>query len=224
MSAGTHSCDFLIESRLDETGAVLYGTLAEVEEIVSEQVWPTFFETSVFKQLQQSYLWDESAQNRLIHLFDKQFGETSVVLCWKLEQVLNDMLVTRDPFLNLIPKAPVASEPPQLKRARELKNLRAEIEADLERNGLSTVQIKEKRAQNPEYDRLFKEMQSPQTAVNNLPEFSQELNDFAFAYNASTRASMNLVGGVRRVGGVPYGSDTFEKMLERASALGLIRG
>ena len=47
MPAGTHSCDLLIENRLDETGAVVYGTAQEVEELVAEQVWPTFFETSV---------------------------------------------------------------------------------------------------------------------------------------------------------------------------------
>ena len=224
MSAGSHACDVLLESRLDENGAVVYGTQEEADEIIAEQVWPTFFETSVFKQLQRSFLWDESAQNRLIALFDKHFGETSIVLCWKLEQILNDMLAIRDPFLNPIPKAPAAPEPPQLKKARELKNLRAEIEADLERNGLSTAQIREKRRVNPEYDRVFKEMQTLQAAEDLLPAFSQEINDFAVAYNSATRESMNLVGGVRRVGGVPYGSDTFEKMLEKASALGLIRG
>src|ERR1700678_521281 len=224
MSAGSHACDVLIESRLDGNGNVIYGTSEEVEEIVSEQVWPIFFESSVFKQLQQSYLWDESAQNRLIQLFDKQFGETGIVLCWKLEQVLNDMLAIRDPFLNPIPQAPVALEPPQLRKAREMKNLRAEVDADLERGGISVDAIKEKCRTNPDYARAYREVMYPKASVATLPEFSQELNDFAIAYNASTRASMNLVGGVRRVGGVPYGSDTFEKMLERASALGLIRG
>ena len=120
---GSHTCDVLIESRIDENQQVIYGTLEEIEELIAEQVWPTFFETSVFKQLQRSYLWDESAQNRLIALFDKQFGESGIVMCWKLEQVLNDMLAIRDPFLNPIPQAPVAPEPPQLKRARELKIL-----------------------------------------------------------------------------------------------------
>ena len=224
MSAGSHACDVLIEGRLDETGSVIYGTPEEVEELVVSDVWPTFFETSVFKQLQESYLWDESAQQRLIALFDKQFGETSIVLCWKLEQVLNDMLVTRDPFLNRIPQEPAAPEPPQLRKAREMKNLRAEVDADLERGGISVDAIKEKCRTNPDYARAYREVMYPKASVATLPEFSQELNDFAIAYNASTRASMNLVGGVRRVGGVPYGSDTFEKMLERASALGLIRG
>lgn len=223
MPAGTHSCDALIESRLDENGQVIYGTLEEVEELVAEQVWPTFFETSVFKQLQRSFLWDESAQNRLIALFDKQFGETGIVLCWKLEQVLNDMLAIRDPFLNPIPQAPVAPEPPQLKRARELKNLRAEIEADLERNGLSTVQIRNKRRANPEYDRMFKEMQRPQALEDLLPAFSQEINDFAVSYNTTPAASLKKVGGVYRLNDVPYGEDKFFKLLDAAQEVGLVR-
>ena len=144
------------------------------------------------------------------------------MLCWKLEQVLNDMLVMRDPFLNPIPQARVAPEPPQLRRARELKNLRTEVEADIERNsGVSLDAIKEKRRKNPDYARAYREVMYPQAPETTLPAFSQELNDFAIAYNSATRESMNLVGGFRHVGGIRYGTDTFEKMLEQASAHGL---
>ena len=222
---GSHACDVLLANRLDEAGNVVYGTQQEADEIITEQVWPTFFETNLFKQLQASYLWDESAQNRLIALFDKRFGEDSIVMCWKLEGVLGDMLATRDPALHVIPVAPPAPEPPQLKRARELKELRAEVERDVERlSGVSVEEIKAKRKLNADYNRAYNEVMRPKAPETTLPPFSQELNDFALAYNNSTMDSMKLVGGMRRVGEMRYGSDTFEKMLEQASAYGLIRG
>jgi hypothetical protein len=221
---GSHACDVLLESRL-ENGKVVYGTQQEADEIITEQVWPTFFETNLFKQLQASYLWDESAQNRLIALFDKRFGEDSIVMCWKLEEVLGDMLSVHDPALHVIPVAPPAPEPPQLKRARELKELRAEVERDVERlSGVSVEEIKAKRKLNADYNRAYNEVMRPKAPESTLPPFSQELNDFALAYNSATRESLNLVGGVRRVGGIAYGSDAFERMLKQASDYGLIRG
>jgi hypothetical protein len=219
---GSHACDVLLESRLDETGKVIYGTQEEAEEIIVEQVWPTFFGTALFAKLTDSFLWDDSAQHRLIALFDKRFGESGIVTCWKLEEILGDMLTTRDPALHVIPQAP---EPPQLREARERKNLRAEVEADVARDsGTSVEEIKRKRKTNPDYARAYKEVMHPAAPETTLPPFSQELNDFAIAYNNSTLESMKLVGGMRRVGEMRYGSDTFEKMLEQASAYGLIRG
>jgi hypothetical protein len=222
---GSHACDVLLATHLDESGKIVYGTAEDVDQIIVEQVWPTFFGTALFEKLQASYLWDESAQNRLIALFDKRFGESSIVTCWKLEEVLGDMLATRDPALHVIPRAPVAPEPPQLREARERKNLRAEVEADVARDsGTSVEEIKQKRKNKPGYAAAYKEVMYPAAPESTLPAFSQELNDFAIAYNNSTLESMKLVGGMRRVGEMRYGSDTFEKMLEQASAYGLIRG
>lgn len=222
---GSHACDVLLENRLDENGAVIYGTQEEADEIIAEQVWPTFFGTSLFLQLTASFLWDESAQNRLIALFDKRFGETSIVTCWKLEEVLGDMLRTRDPALTPIPEEPAAPEPPQLKASREQKQLRLEVERDIERDsGVSLDAIRSKRKLSADYNRAYNEVMYPKAPESTLPEFSQELNDFAIAFNAATRESLNLVGGFRTVGGIRYGSDTFEKMLAQASAYGLIRG
>ena len=112
-----------------------------------------------------------------------------------------------------------------MKASREQKQLRLEVERDIERDsGVSLDVIKSKRKLSADYNRAYNEVMYPKAPETTLPPFSQELNDFAVAYNNSTIESMKLIGGTRRVGETRYGSDTFEKMLEQASALGLIRG
>lgn len=224
MPAGSHACDLLLEQRLDENDQVIYGTPAEADELVLEEVYPAFYRSPAFQRFTEVYLWDDAAMDRLLALYGKRFGDT-YARCYRLEEIITDLLLTRDPALHLIPEEPVAPEPPQLKRARELKNLRAEVEADIERNsGISVDEIKAKRKLSADYNRVYNEVMRPQAPESTLPEFSQELNDFAIAFNAATRESLNLVGGFRTVGGIRYGSDTFEKMLAQASAYGLIRG
>jgi hypothetical protein len=221
-----HACDALVENRIDQTGAVVYGTQEELNEIVNENVWPTFFDTPVFQKFQESFLWDESAQERVVELYASRFPNLPFT-CRNLELIVGDLFLIADPRLNsaFVPEE-VAPEPPQLKKARELKQLREEIESDLGEGGfggISTRAIEAKCQTRSDYRKMFNEMRRPEFTREALPD-TQELNDFATAYNTASASSLKMQGGVYRVGGVPYGADKFNQLLQDASALKLIRG
>jgi hypothetical protein len=222
-----HACDALVENRIDQTGAVVYGTQEELNEIVNENVWPTFFDTPVFQKFQESFLWDESAQERVVELYASRFPNLPFT-CRNLELIVGDLFLIADPRLNsaFVPEE-VAPEPPQLKKARELKQFREEIESDLGEGGfggISTRAIEAKCQTRSDYRKMFNEMRRPEFTREDLPEFTQELNDFATAYNTASASSLKMQGGVYRVAGVPYGADKFNQLLQDASALKLIRG
>jgi hypothetical protein len=224
---GSHSCDVLVEQRVDQDGNVIYGTEAELIELVNATVWPTLFETPAFVAFTEKYLWDDVSQNRVLDQYARQFPNWPVT-CRNMEQIVTDLLLIGDPTLNsaIVPEE-VAPEPPQLKKARELKQLREEIESDLGEGGfggISTRAIEAKCQTRSDYRKMFNEMRRPEFTRDDLPEFTQELNDFATAYNTASASSLKMQGGVYRVGGVPYGADKFNQLLQDASALKLIRG
>jgi hypothetical protein len=222
---GIKACDALVEIRVDAAGNLVEGSQDELNTIVNDMVWPSFFETPVFKRFEETYLWDVTAQDRICDLYAARFPNFPFT-CRNLEEVFGDLLLIGDPRLNSATVSePVAPEPAQLKKARENRELRQEIESDLETfGGISSRAIEQKKATRPEYRAVWDEMRTPQVTTQDLPELTQELNDFVIAYNASSAFSLRMQGGVYRVGGVPFGADKFNRLLEQASALKLIRG
>jgi hypothetical protein len=222
---GIKLCDALVEGRVDGEGNIIDGTEAELNEIVNTSVWPSFFETPIYGRFAETYAWDQIAQNRICDLYAQRFPGYPFT-CRNLEQVFGDLLLIGDPRLNPanVPE-PVAPEPAQLRRSRERRQLQQEIESDLQTfGGISVRAIEQKCATRPDYKEVWDAMRTPQFAADDLPELTQELNDFAIAYNGASAASLKMQGGVYRVGGVPFGADNFNRLLEQASALNLIRG
>jgi hypothetical protein len=222
---GIKACDALVEGRVDAEGNIIDGTEAELNEIVNTSVWPSFFETPIYGRFAETYAWDQIAQDRICELYGQRFPGYPFT-CRNLEQIFEDLLLIGDPRLNsaTVPD-PVAPEPVQLRKAREQRQLRQEIESDLEVfSGVSTKAIERKKQTRPEYARMWNELRSPQFTADDLPELTDELKNFALAYNSSSAASLKMQGGVRRVGGVPFSPQRFEQLLTEASRLQLIRG
>jgi hypothetical protein len=224
---GTHVCDYRIEERVDRDGNVTYGTQEELNELEYETVWPTLYDQPVFTKFAKLYLWDSAAHERVLDLYARRFPNWPIT-CRNLEQIIGDLMLIGDPALNSAIVAEVAApEPQQLKRAREQRQLREEIESDLGEGGfggISTRAIEAKCQTRSDYEKMYFQMRTPEFTKEDLPEFTQEVNDFAVAYNAASYASLKMCGGVYRVGGIPYGVDKFNSLLRDASALKLIRG
>jgi hypothetical protein len=222
---GIKACDALVEARIDRDGNIIQGTEAELNQLVNVQVWPSFFSTEAYERFAQVYAWDQTAQDRICDLYATRFPNLPFT-CRNLEELFDDLMLIGDPTLNsaTIPEAAVA-EPTHLKRAREQRQVREEILGDLDVfSGVSTKAIERKKQTRPEYARMWNELRSPQFTKVDLPELTDELKNFAIAYNAASASSLKMQGGVYRVGGVPFGADKFNRLLEQAAALKLIRG
>jgi hypothetical protein len=232
-----HLVDNEVTERLDSyTGSVAYGTVEELDEIVRGQVYPEFWGTEIGKQFASTYAWTDAVENRIAGLLARKFGETGTpksgveypgaILVWRLEAVVGDLMRIHDPLLTLAnPPEPAQPEPPQLARARYLKNLRAELDADLGNGGFGGIganEIRQKRKMNSDYDRLYRESVSDSGEAN-LPQITAELTDFADAYNSASAFELRQVGGIYRLKGIPYGADKFNKLLADAASRGLVR-
>jgi len=221
---GIKACDALVEIRVDAEGNIVDGAQEDLNKIVNENVWPTFFGTPVYERFAEIYAWDEIAQDRIVELYSQRFPNYPYT-CRNLEEVFGDLLLIGDPRLNPanVPE-PVAPEPAHLKRTREQRQLREEILADLEVfSGVSTKAIERKRATRPEYNAMWKEMRQPEFAKEDLPELTDELKNFAIAYNATPGPSLKKVGGVYRLKDIPFGEDKFFQLFDAAQKLGLVR-
>jgi hypothetical protein len=231
-----HLCDNEVTERLDSyTGEISYGTAEELQEIIREQIYPTFWGTETGQQFIERYVWDDVIENRIFALLEKQFGVSGTpksgvefpgaVLVWRLEKVIGDLMLIGDPALtsNVVPEV-VGPEPPQLKRAREQKQLREEIESDLGEGGfggISTRAIEAKCQSRSDYKKMFNEMRTPE-APEPLSAFSQEINDFAINYKAARASDLKPQGGMRKINGVSYGAEAYDRLLNQAVQHGLI--
>jgi hypothetical protein len=224
--AGIHSCDMLVEQRIDtETGAVIFGTQKELNELVNEQVFPTFFETPVFAAFQERFLWDDAAGTRVLELYARRFPDYPVT-CRNLEQIVNDLLLIGDPTLNSsIVEEPTAPEPAQLRKARERAQLREEVLADLGEKGfggISTVAIREKIRTRPEYSKMWEDLRTPVSQSEDLPAITAELQQFIDAYHSASASELKVSGGVRRIAGITYSLESFDRFLAQAVSHGKI--
>ena len=218
------ACDALVEARVDRNGNIIQGTEGELNQLVNDLVWPSLFSTEVYERFAAVYAWDVTAQDRIVELYASRFPNFPFT-CRNLEEIFEDLMLIGDPTLNsaAVPE-PVRAEPAHLKRAREQRQLREEILADLEVfSGVSTKAIERKRATRPEYNAMWKEMRQPEFAKEDLPELTDELKNFAIAYNATPGPSLKKVGGVYRLKDIPFGEDKFFQLFDAAQKLGLVR-
>jgi hypothetical protein len=222
--AGIHSCDALVEQRVDQTGALIYGTQEELNELVKDSVYPTFFETPAFASFTERFLWDQAAIDRVFEIYERRYPNHPVT-CRNLEEIVNDLLLIGDPRLNSAVVAEVTGpEPEQLRKAREQRQLREEIESDLGNGGfggISTRAIEAKCQTRTDYRKMWDEMRTPE-APEPLSKYSSEVNDFAINYHAAPARDLKQQGGVRRINGVTYGSEAFDRLLAQAVQHGLI--
>jgi hypothetical protein len=234
MQMPAHLCDNEVTERLDSyTGEVTYGTAEELQKIVHEQIYPTFWGTEVGQQFVDRYIWDEMIENRVAASLKKKYGESGTpksgvdypgaILVWRLESVIGDLMLIGDPALTSnVVEEPTAPEPPALKRFREQRELRLEIESDLEIDGISTEAIREKCRTREDYAREYKAMRIPVASAEDLPAITGELQDFATAYKAASASELKLRGGLYALGGASYGADKYERLVEAAVAHKLI--
>jgi hypothetical protein len=223
--AGIHSCDVLVEQRVDQRGAVIYGTQEELNELVKDSVYPTFFETPAFASFTERFLWDQAAIDRVFEIYERRYPNYPVT-CRNLEDIVNDLLLIGDPRLNSAVVAEVTGpEPEQLRKAREQRQLREEIDSDLGEKGfggISTVAIREKIRTRPEYNKMYREMRTPQVEELDLPALTQDVNDFALNYHAARASDLKQQGGIRRINGTTYGNEAYDRLLAQAVQHGLI--
>jgi hypothetical protein len=236
MQMPAHLCDNEVTERLDSyTGEVTYGTGEKLQEIFHEKIYPTFWGTEVGQQFVDRYIWDEMIENRVAALLKKKYGESGTpksgvdypgaILVWRLESVIGDLMLIGDPALTSnVVEEPTAPEPPALKRFREQKVLQQEIEFDLGNGGfggISTRAIEAKCHSRSDYKKMFEEMRTPEVPEP-LSAFSQEVNDFAVNYHAARASDLKQQGGIRRINGITYGNESYERLLAQAIQHGLI--
>jgi hypothetical protein len=233
-----HICDNDVTERLDSyTGALTYGSAEDLDQLLREQIYPTFWQTETGQKFDDQYIWDDRIQDRVSSLLKKKYGETGTpksgvdypgaVLVWRLESVIGDLMLIGDSALttkaSVEPRVP---EPEQLRLAREKRNIQKEVQDDLGVGGfggLSVEEINFKLRTRPEYKtEWYASRREQNIQESDLPEITHELRAFAEAFKTTPRHEMNLNGGTRRVAGISYGSDRFEKMLAQASAHNLI--
>ena len=229
-----HLIDGEAMKRLDSyTGEVTWGTAEEFDQFVREEIYPTFWhETETGQQFRSTYAWTDIVENRVATLLESRFSVRGTpksgveypgaVLVWRLESIVGDLMQIHDSVLTLAnpPEAP-RPEPEQLRRARELKKLREEVEIDIQRGGISVDALKEKRT-NPEYNRVYNEVMFPESPAADLPVLTDEARDFAEHYRTASYHDLKPKGGVYRLGGVSYGLQKFDRLMEIAVAHNLI--
>jgi hypothetical protein len=229
-----HLCDNEVTERLDSyTGAVTYGTEDELIEIYRQRIYPTFEEeTEIGKEFYTTYAWTPEVTARVSALFARQFGVRGTpksgveypgaILVWRLEAIVGDLMRIHDPVLTLAnpPEVP-RPEPEHLRKSRQLRKLRQEVEIDIQRGGISTDALKEKR-KDPEYNRVYNEVMFPESPAADLPDLTDEAREFAEHYRVATSYDLKPKGGVYRLSGVSYGLEKFDRLMQIAVAHNLI--
>jgi hypothetical protein len=231
-------CDRVLSEALNQTtGLPEVGfTEDEVEAIYRNQVYPTFYETEAGKAFRADYVCDDKFLLRLEQERIRRFGEEGQIgsapwpyalFSYRLEEIVNDLLRVRDGSLTLAnppePEAP-EEERPRDARGQFISNIQAEVESDIASGTVSTVEIKQKRAQSQEYNSAFVKataMQEPRHKSGSIPA---EVIEFANDYNAAPASQLRFVNGVITIAGKRYNRESYDNLMNKASEASLVRG
>lgn len=217
------------------TGEPEWPVSAEEVAALKQEVYNHVFQTDVGKRFLETYVFDERTTVRVQSEFARRFGQTGTIggawpgvpLTARLLEVLEDLLLIKDSSLTLeAPEEPESApaERPRDTRGQFISDIQAEVESDIASGTVSTVEIRQKRTQSREYDAAFLKATSLQEARRPKPStISQEVQDFANAYNTSSASGMRFINGAVTLGGQRYTQEQLDMMLEKAANARLIR-
>jgi hypothetical protein len=188
-----YPCDLELSEAVDSFDGRALGDESEVSAIVREKVWPfVLSQTRAGKQLKENYAMTNGLMSRVGTEFARRFGLTGeirpglqnpgVYFASRIEQVIGDLIATRDPSLELLvdierPTAHVQTEDERFTALVE------QVGADINNRTMSSETIRQKRQASRDYDRAFTQAMSPAasaakpTAPSEVVQFSHMLND-----------------------------------------------
>jgi hypothetical protein len=225
----------------------------EIDDVIRDEVWPTFFETAVGQNFKQNYELTQDLTDAFVAEFGRRFGVAGKIrggvqwpglfLAVRIEEVIGDLVKIKHPCLT--PKNKPAPCGQGQTEAEKRDALRAEVLADIGDPfngvvGISTLGIKRKKQTVPGYAAAFDAVQAelvedgykqgPRHEVTK-PDASSDLKQFAHMLNShiSVHGTPKPVGGYYFI--QPEGSakkyeykfNEFQELIGQADAAGLLR-
>ena len=235
-----HECDRILSEMLNQsTGEPDFGhTEAEIDAHYRNEIFPTFFrETEAGQAFAAEYVCDDKFLARVEQERVKRFGAEGemgttswpyALFTYRLEEIVGDLLRVNDASLTLAnppePEAPAPERPRDPQTGKFISDIHAEVLADIESGSVSTTEIKRKRAESREYDSAFIKATQVQTPRKKTESVSDDLLEFANAFNSTPSSLLRFVNGSIVVGGKTYTREHYENLVTQASEAQLVRG
>jgi len=227
-----HEIDLQLEMRLYPDGRFVNSIAeAEVPQLIAnayDEFWRTPAGSTLEIRAEQAGISDEQLCNRIERLLAERFGSGKyprIPFVWRLEQIGRDLLAVE------IPAVVPPQQTPQKSQAEteqeKFRALVAQVEADMSDATKTAAEVLRNCEQSFEYRRAYNFIKSgglnPRTPKE---EPSEELKSFVRNWKHSVEAlgvgSLRPVGGMVRVGRLSYPVSDYQRLVDEASAVGLL--
>lgn len=241
------SCDIELTTRVDSlTGLPKSGMEEEVSDLIREDVWGAFFETTLGQELKNKYEWSDSLNQTVANEMARRFGVAGkikggvqypgLVFLWRLEEIIGDLIRTKHKCLTLKSQYEPAAAP-QPTEADRFEALKDQVRGEIDDPAVSSRDIEAKK-RDPRYKAAFDAVQTdsvnagygidPNTAPKaeapaKIAKFA-ELLRLHFRDGGSVPKAQGgyftlIVNGKR----YDYKHAEFQELMEKAAAFDLVR-